>query len=320
MEVTTIEELQEKVGLFEPNNPLGIIYQSIEYTEMYDLLKDYLVSADFHMYYKYGNRILMRKYDHAFVLNNIGRIKQAILYALVADEYRLKTLIATTKIEYNPIDNYDITETIVTTATISANIIKGSQSNKKSISEIKTTDGGTNTIQHGQQKQTGSETNNYGEQTNTKTETTDWGDKNTTTNNTLTVSPYNIDQYKPKEKNDGAEKIQAYTDINTTDETIGKRTDTISTSKTSNQYTDSETKNNTRTQTPYDISDTIGERTDKNDRNDDINRERHAKGRYGYTTTQSLIEAERKIADLSIVEEIIKIVLSTICNNVLYME
>lgn len=318
MEVATIDELQEKAGLFETNKT-GIIYRAVAQSDIEELLKDYIETSDNHMYYKYGDRILLRKYEHAYIMDNLNFIESAIYYALKAEEYRLKTLINSTNLEYNPINNYDITETIVTTATISANAVKGTQTNKKDVSQIKTTDEGGNSMKYGTSTVTGSDTTTYGEQSLTGQDTTEYGNKTTSNNNTNTVSPYNIDNYKPNEHNEGSETVQQHTDTFNTSRTDAEHKDVVSTSKTTQEHTDTGTTNNTRTQSPHTETDTLGERTDTNNRNDDINKERHASGMYGYTTAQTLIEAERGIADLSIVEEIIKIVLKTICNSLAYM-
>lgn len=346
MEVTTIEELQEKMGLFNENNPLGIIYQSVEYTALYDMLKDYLITADFQLYYKYGNRILLRKYEHAFIMENYDRIKQAVTYALLTESYRLKTLITTTLLEYNPIDNYAISETIITTTTIASNTIKGTQTNDRNVGEkintienSKTTnigdysETGTNNTTQGQQQNTTTSSTTYGEQINDTDTTTNYGERKETGTTTMTKSPYNASDYKPREQSSTnntknavtdvvqtAETIGTHTDTNTNTENLGQKIDTVSTSKQIDARTDKETVKNTNTQNPYNITDTIGERKDSNNRNDNIDKQRDAHGRYGYTTTQTLIQAERDISNLSIVEEIIKIILKTICNSVLYVE
>lgn len=294
MLITTIEELQEDVGLLKPDNPLGIVYQAVEYSAMYDLLKDYLVTVDFQLYYKYSNRYLLNKYHTAFLKQNYDKIKQAILYALLSEEYRLKTLIETTTLEYDPLESYDITETIVTTATISANIVKGQQQNKRDTSQIVTKDEGGNSME-------------YGEHVTIGKDTTDYGENKTVTNQTDKVSPYNNDTYKPAEQHDGTSTNQAHKDE-------------VSTSKTSQTHKDVGTDNNTRTQEAFSVTDNLGQRKDKNDRNDDINKNRRAHGRYGYVATQALIKAERELADLSIVEEICKIVLRTICSAVTFID
>lgn len=320
MQVTTIEELQEKIGLLEENNPLGIVYQSIEYTALYDMLKNYLVTVDFQLYYKYGNRVLSRKYDHAFVMENYKYIKDAVYYALLSEEYRLKTLIDTTTLEYNPLDNYDITETIVTTTTISDKIIKGAQENEKSISQIKTSNDKSDTINTGAITETGNNTTEYGEQKNVNGQVLDYGQQSENGTNIETKSPYNDDMYHPRLQNTTQNTKTGYQDTVDIDETIGTHTDKVSTSKTTNARTDTTHTTNTRTQSPYTETDRIGERNDSNDRKSNEDKQRNVHGRHGYTTTQSLIQAERDISNISIVEEIIKIVLNTISTRLLWIE
>lgn len=345
MEVTTIEELQDKAGLLATNKT-GIIYRSVAQSDLEDLLKDYIETADFHMYYDYGNRLLTRRYEHAYVMDNLNYIESAIYYALKSNEYRLQTLITSTELDYNPIDNYAITESIVTTATIASNSVRGAQENNKNIGQITTTDKGTNSKQHGAisengtnnttygaVSETGSENTKYGQATVDGVQTTDYGTRTESGNDTMTKSVFNDNDYQPYEKHitqntkqsvqdtvTNNEIAQEHTDTVSTSKSVNERTDTNTTSKTINARTDSDSINMTKTQNAYDIKDNLGERTDNENRKDNIDRQRKVNGRYGYTSTQALIQAERDIANLSIVEEIIKIVLKTIALNVLFID
>lgn len=318
MKVTKINELQEKAGLLDTNKT-GIIYRSIAQSDMEELLSRYIEVADNHMYYKYGERILLRKYDHAYVMDNLNYIESAIYYALKSEEYNLKTLIDTTELEYDPLDNYVINETIVTSTTISDKHIHGAQQDKRSISEIKTTGSNSDTKQYGAINETGSNETTYGQVNDNTTQTTDYGERIENSTNTLTKSPYNDDQYHPKERTTTNDVKNAVKDSVNTLEQIDQHTDKVSTSKLTQARTDSNSGSNNTTQAPYDITDAKGERTDTNDKNGDENKERNVHGRYGYTTTQSLIDAERNLANLNIAEKIIEIVLRTICNGVMYM-
>lgn len=128
---------------------------------------------------------------------------------------------------------------------------------------------------------TDKDTNIYGEKTDTQTETVNESTEGYLDTKTIKTNPYED------------------TDITT----ISDRTDT-------SRYA---------TDTRKDVSsEKIGEHNNNNDVNSDENKDRETRGRYGFTTTQSLIEAERKIADLNIVEEIISIVLRDLCLGVLY--
>lgn len=318
MEVTTIEELQEKSGLLDTNKT-GIIYRAVAQSDLQELLSKYIETADNHMYYSYGNHVLLRKYEHAYIMDNLNYIESAIYYALKSEEYNLKTLIDTTELDYDPLDNYVINETIVTSTTISDKFIKGTQQDKRSISEIKTTGNNSDTKQYGAINETGSNETTYGQVNDNTTQTTNYGERTENSTNTLTKSPYNDAQYHPKERTTVNDVKNAVTDSVNTLEQIDQHTDKVSTSKLTQARTDSNTGSNSTTQAPYNITDAKGERTDTNNRNGGENKKRNVKGRYGYTTTQSLIDAERKLADLNIAERIIQIVLRTICNNVLYM-
>ena len=101
---------------------------------------------------------------------------------------------------------------------------------------------------------------------------------------------------------------------------MSEHIDKVSTSKLTQARTDSDTGSTSKTQSAYSIKNTLGDRTDETDRNNNEDKQRHVHGRYGYTTTQALIQAARDIANLSIVEEIIKIVLRTITLNVLFLD
>lgn len=317
MEVTQIDELQEKVGLFENNE--GIIFKSIQNSPIYELLKDFLPTADMNMYHQYGNRYLLPRYDRDVKKDNYASTEQAILYALMSEEYNLRTLINTLNLEYDPLDNYVINEQIITTTTISDKFVKGEEQDKMSYSEIKTSNNGGSISTYGEQKESSSINTTYGTQINGTTKTMDRGAQSESGTNVLNKSPYNQNNYTPRNQETSSLNKETYQDVDTINENIGEKTDTVSTSKKIEGRTDSNTNNNTHTQSPYSITDNKGERTDTNDRQGDENKIRKLSGRYGYTTTQALIESERNLAIMNISDVIIKIVLRTICSNVLYM-
>lgn len=61
----------------------------------------------------------------------------------------------------------------------------------------------------------------------------------------------------------------------------------------------------------------IGERNNKENTDSGENRERETRGRYGFTTTQALIDAQRKLANLNIVDIIVNIILRDLTTGVL---
>lgn len=346
MEIVTIDELQEAVGLLDANKEKGIIYNAVYETSLYELLEKYIDIADNRMYYAYGERRLSRKFEQAYILENYSFIGRAIYYALMSNEYRLKTLIATTELEYNPIDNYVIHESIITSATISASNIKGEQENSHNVGKITITDSGTVDTDFGSIKETNhtetdygaisetsSENTTYGKTTSNGTQSTDYGARSETGSDTQTKSVYNDTGYKPLEKHDTTNNKEEVTDTVTENNIINEHEDKVSTSKnitehgdTSdntrniNQHTDVKTTDMTKTQDAYETNDSIGQREDTENRKDDINKQRDVNGRYGHTSTQALIKEERDIADISIVEEIIKIVLGAITLNVVFID
>ena len=105
---------------------------------------------------------------------------------------------------------------------------------------------------------------------------------------------------------------QATTDSENT--TKGARTDSQTTETdphTVTQTTETDAKTDTQTTTRSPKTDIV---TDSS--NDKKTHE--LTGRYGFITTQSMIEAERNLANLNITRYISTIVVSTICEGVLY--
>ena len=105
---------------------------------------------------------------------------------------------------------------------------------------------------------------------------------------------------------------QAATD--TENVTKGARDDSSTTETdphtvTQTTETDAKTDKETKVRSPR--QDTIAD-TNKDKKSRDLT------GRYGFITTQSMVEAERNLANLNITNYISTIVVSTICEGVLY--
>lgn len=95
-------------------------------------------------------------------------------------------------------------------------------------------------------------------------------------------------------------KVNPYEDHDIT--TTSERTNTYAT--TENPHSDTTTEK-------------VGERNNKENTDSGENKDRETRGRYGFTTTQSLIEAQRKLANLNMVERIINIILRDLTLGVL---
>lgn len=384
-----IEQLQESVGLLDTND--GIVTQAIVNTELENLLSPFLESIDYQLYFNYANRIVIGKYTKEGTPNT-SLLKKSIYYALKGNEYTLRTIIGTTELEYDPINNYEIHETITAenTGNNTMNFGKTSQVTSTSVSSFavetkdewaedklikdigigeksntQTTVHGTiqTTMEHNTTQTTGAQRNIttddtvYGEtsETQDKSLTMQRGARTTTLSEENKVSAYNVNTYQPSSDKSGSQNQATYTDTDTenntitndshtdtknisenlgeradkttgTDtETITEYTDTITNTEQPYEQTDTETRQakvdtHTRTENPHTRTSEISnkERTDTKDTKNTESRSRDLKGRYGFTTTQDLIKAEREIAEINITERIIAIVIHQICEGVLY--
>lgn len=104
-----MEALQEKVGLLD--NDSGIVTQAIKNSDIESLLAPYLETVDYQLYFNYANRIIIGKYIKDGEPKT-SLLKKSIYYALKGNEYNLRTLIETTNLDYDPISNYEVHETI----------------------------------------------------------------------------------------------------------------------------------------------------------------------------------------------------------------
>lgn len=337
-QMKTIRDVQEEIG-FIKNRENGIIEQAVQQTEISELLMPYARKADFVLTFQLGYRSVLNMFlNSGQILTD--DIITAITMALDSNSYNLETILCTLNLEYNPIENMSITEQIVTTSTINAHMIYDKVSTSKNIGEIQKTD--TDTLENGAQKEKHTEniTDAKGTFTETNTETQNLGKVDNAIHTLLTVgaqanitnsvqkhAPYNANEYSPRDKTDNTENIgERIDETNTTDQTnpitntitnninIPTHTDTIDRdiTKTKENYTDIRTTHST--QNPYNETETINERNDKQDRNQNDNKNRTLKGVQGIST-QDLILKQRELANVNVVKSICDIVINTIANG-----
>lgn len=300
-----LEQVQEQVGLLDTDS--GIVTQAVLNTDLEELLSPFVETVDYQLYFNYGNRILIGKYlrkmnlpsNNVYELN-VSLIKKSIYHALKGNEYNLRTLIETINLDYDPINNYEVHETTVTsndgkdtmtygatsqttTSSISSFGVEtvdqwGEDVNTKDVSlgeksYIETTNHGTieKTIAHdttqtiGAQENTKMDDVTYGKTTETHSTDTTLGA--TTENRTLT-------QNKGERGTNAGEdiKVSAY---NATDYKPSSQT---TTNQTQNAVTDTDTENTTNSEHTntesgtitkeghtdnHSITESLGERADK---------------------------------------------------------
>lgn len=300
----TICDLQDKIGII--NNNHGIVYEAVQGTPLADLISDYVELADNDLYFNYTNRLLLNRYSDNLDVDNLTLIKKAVYYSLTSNEYNLKTLINSANLEYNPIENYAIHETAEREETLNStrNYGESTATITQELGKSKVID---TTADDGMKEVTISK---IGSQSDSATKNI--GARSQSTNNENTVSPYNSADYVPNSKNVGSVSDQAATDIENI--TKGARDDSSTTETephtvTQTTETDAKTDKEIKVRSPR--QDTITD-TNKDKKSRDLT------GRYGFITTQSMVEAERNLANLNITNYISTIVVSTICEGVLY--
>lgn len=412
-QIVNLEILQERVGLLETDS--GIVTEAIHNTDLENILEPFLSTVDYQLYFNYGNRIVIGKYVKQTGELNTELLKKSIYYALKGNEYNLKTLIDTINLDYDPINNYEVHETIetsnqgndtlkygatsqVTTASISSfgvEIID--ELDKMKYTKTVDFDGKENieTFNHGTVTKTTEHdsTANIGSQLNKKVDEIDYaatketdsksetlgsvfenrtldshkGARTTTSGEEVKVSAYNVNTYQPSSNTSSNSSVNAISDSDTEIKTLNERTNSENITRNKDAHTDTHTVTDTigpredtskgtgseiiegyldtviYKQNPYNDTDTIvtdprtnkqtrteqphnkssqtdnKEHEDLREHSDTGKRQRDLKGRYGFTTIQSMIEAERKLANLNIAEKILIIVLHQICEGVLYV-
>lgn len=350
--ILNLETLQEEhFHLTETDT--GVVYQSVINTDLYDLLNPYLENADYSLYFNYSNRILRRKFikfiheDTGFYVTEVNDtlLKKAVYYALKGEEYNLRTLINTLNLEYNPIENYSIMETITTTSSIGAYTMYGETStdSNTTYSEFKTDNNETlgtvtSTKEVSRPEHTTERSLSVGGHTDTLTlskgeeqDTHTIGSRTTNGNSEDKVSAYNTLDYQPNTQSTNSSTTQSATDTDTLGARTDKNTNVFGEHTDSEKITYSEEQDidttvvqehantSSSTQHPHDISDTSKTLAHRDDTKRDENetRTRDAKGNIGVTTSQQLIESERALANINIAEKIVNIVIHAICEGVL---
>lgn len=338
MKVPTILSTQIEVG-FIKNRENGIIEQAVEQSMLSDLLKSFSRTADFRLTYSLGYRKILTNFtENGTILTD--NIITAISVAINSQAYNLQTVVDTLNLEYNPLDNINIKENIITSTTISANKLFDKISISKNISEINKNI--NDTIDSGKQKETITEniTDEKGTYTENNTQTQNLGivDRALTTitttgsqvnngTNTLTHAPYNSDNYTPKDKTSTQDTIGERIDQeNVTDQTnpitntikddksIPTHKNTITKNNTINKDSFTDTKASNYTQSPYtENSDTL-ERNDKEENKRNDNRDRTLSGVQG-KSAQELILLQRQLANIDIVKWLCDITVNTIATG-----
>ena len=300
----TLNDLQNKLGILDSNH--GIVYEAVQGTPLQDLLTNFIELADYDLYFNYTNRLLLSRYSDNIDADNLSLVKKAVYYSLASNEYNLKTLINSVNLDYNPIENYAIHETTEREETLSStrNYGESTATITQELGKGKVTD---TTADDGMKEVT---TSKIGSQSDSTTKNI--GARSQSTNTENTTSPYNSADYVPNSKNVGSVSDQAATD--TENITKGARDDSSTTETdphtvTQTTETDAKTDKETKVRSPR--QDTIAD-TNKDKKSRDLT------GRYGFITTQSMVEAERNLANLNITNYISTIVVSTICEGVLY--
>lgn len=302
----TICDLQDKIGII--NNNHGIVYEAVQGTPLADLIADYIELADNDLYFNHTNRLLLSRYSNNLDADNLTLTKKAVYYSLMSNEYNLKTLINSTKLEYDPIKNHTVHEEVSMSGqnTNTKEYGESVSISKHDVGAGKVTD---TTTDDGMKEVVNS---NIGSQTDNTTKNI--GARSQSTNNENTTSPYNSADYVPNSKNVGSVSDQAATD--TENITKGARTDSQTTETDPHTITKiseniAKTDTDTTTRNPY---------TDTSTDNNSGSTTRDISGLNGtwQVTAQYLIEQERNLANLNITRYISSIVVSTICEGVLY--
>lgn len=307
-QIKTIHDVQEDVG-FIKNRENGIIEQAIQQTEISELLMPYARKADFVLTFQLGYRSILNMFvDNGQILTD--NIITAITMALDSNAYNLETILGTLDLDYNPIENMSITEQIVTTSTINANMMYDKISTSKNISEIQKTD--TDTFNGGSRNLTDNQTQNLGKIDRNLNTTYNKGEQENTKSDTLTHAPFNVNNYTAYDKTDTNETLGSSKDTETTNDITQNVKNATVTSTSYSAYTDTRTIGSV--QKPYDENTTINARNDKQDRKQNDNKNRTLKGVQG-SSAQDLILKQREIANVNVVKCICNIVLNVIGNG-----
>lgn len=239
-------------------------------------------SVDGNIRARYGNRFLLEYYKLVEELE-VREDFEVILYAfLKSKEHEYKTLYELLHLEYNPIENYSMTE--VEEGTNSTDNMYGSKTEREQA------DYGEKIV---------SVTDNYGNQQNV--ETVDYGETNTNTSGDSKVAPFDSSNYENLNKNTTTSNVEARTDTttNTKNAYVDKSVENVS------QHADS------RTHTTDEHADTLHTSFDRN-----LTRS----GNIGVTTSQQMISSSIDLAPrLNFIDRVSKDVVNLISKGVYYV-
>ena len=263
-------------------------------------------SIDNYIYTYYRDRNLYHWYDTLYsdVSTLLTTLKTDIATLFDSRKYTWGKLYETTLLEYNPIENYSMTER--ENATMEATSVQGAQTNTD------TNDYGPISVAKSEilGAQTNTETATMGEQA--KLTTMNIGEQVTEGSTINETAPYSSEGYQSDTKSidsvtSGAksdstqEHNDAYT--NTNEQTFGAK---------DNTYT-------TTTDGRKDIlKKEIGGKTDSN--NSTNNRELTRSGNIGVTTSQQMLESERQVAMFNFVQivahEVVRLISSDMYDSI----
>lgn len=344
--MTIIEYLKEN-----QTNPLI----NANYLNSGDLTKNPIPSADFQenlknfLIFSYGSLEIRKNLEKYAVIANeklVDTIRNACTNMYISNDFRYKTLYGTTTAEYNPIENYSMTEKIETEYQgEESNVLSKSGSEKNNAtSNIDKTDvtsfSGTETNQN---IMTGSESDTLtksGTESDTLSKsgsehtTNNIGDKTSTVNHA--VAPYDSETLAKASADETVEGSQSNDTILTFNsrqdsnvKTYADRQD--SNVKTFNNRTDTNITSFNNRVNSSDILETgsntnelsFDNRKDENvrsftDRKDVTTHTRS--GNIGVTTSQEMLESSRELAEFNLLSIVALDVVKRICNRCYNME
>ena len=264
----------------------------------------------------YNNKIDAGKDDRTHTI-----IRTLVDAVLTEKKYEIDTLYNTTILEYNPIENYNSTETETTQISGSEiDTISGSEIDTKSGSEIDTISGSEIDTKSGSEIDTKS-----GSETHSRTgndSTTYTGGTTTTPTGSTSVTRKETAFNEPSDLATSSQDVTSYDGMSTL-EVFNDRADTNSHAETEtatynnlqNEHTFNDRKNehtfNDR-KNEHMFNDRKNEHT-FNDRKNERTFER--KGNIGVTTSQQMLEQERNIALFSVWQHIANIVQESITTS-----
>ena len=274
--------------------------------KMYPWDSNVNTAIDNYIYTYFRDRNLYHWYDSLYtdVSNLLTTLKTDIATLFDSRKYTWGKLYETTLLEYNPIENYSMKETEITTA--EATSVQGAQTNTD------TNDYGAISVAKSEilGAQTNTETATMGEQA--KLTTMNIGEQVTEGSTINETAPYSSEGYQSDTKSidsvtSGAksdstqEHNDAYT--NTNEQTFGAK---------DNTYT-------TTTDGRKDIlKKEIGSKSDTN--NSTNNRELTRSGNIGVTTSQQMLESERQVAMFNFVQivahEVVRLISSDMYDSI----